>query len=55
MKINFDSGDELPLNKTIEISMIILVTAILFFFFECNKYYSQVFLDECFYKLYTVI
>ena len=32
MKINFDSGDELPLNKTIEISMIILVTAILFFF-----------------------
>ena len=52
MKINFDSGDELPLNKTIEISMIILVTAI---FFECNKYYSQVFLDECFYKLYTVI
>ena len=56
MKINFDSGDELPLNKKIEISIIIIFTAIFFFFFfECNKYYSQVFLDECFYKLYTVI
>ena len=45
MKIKFNSDDELPLNKTIKIpSIIILVTAV---FNENNKYYSQVFLDEC--------
>ena len=49
MKIKSISDDELPLNKTIEIpSMIIVVTAL---FYENNKYYPQVFLDECFYKL----
>ena len=48
MKIKFDSDDELPLNKTIDIhSMIIVVRAI---FHESNKYYSQVFSDECLYK-----
>ena len=37
--------DELPLNKTIEIpSIIIVATAV---FHENNKYYPQVFLDEC--------
>ena len=37
------------LNKTIEIpSMIIVVRAI---FHENNKYYPQVFLDQCLYKL----
>ena len=49
MKIKFNSDDELPLNKNIEIpSMIIVVTAI---FLENNKYYPPVFLDECLYKL----
>ena len=49
MKIKFNSRDELPLNKTIENpSMIIVVRAI---FFENNKYYQQVFLDKCLYKL----
>ena len=49
MKIKFSSRDELPLNKTIENpSMIIVVRAI---FFENNKYYQQVFLDKCLYKL----
>ena len=49
MKIKFDSNDELPLDKTIEIpSMIIVVRAI---FLENNKHYPQVFLDECLYKL----
>ena len=48
-KIKFNSDDELPLNKTIEIlSMIIAVRAV---FHENNKYYPQVFLDECLYKL----
>ena len=41
MKIKFDSDNELPLNKTIEIpSMTIVVKAI---FFENNKYYPHVF------------
>ena len=49
MKIRFDFDDELPLNKTIEIhSMIIAARAV---FHESNKYYPQVFLDECLYKL----
>ena len=42
MKIKFNSDDQLPLNKTIESSnMIIVVTAV---FHENNKYYSQIFL-----------
>ena len=45
MKIKFNSDDKLPPNKTIEItSMIIVVGAVLH---ENNKYYPQVFLDEC--------
>ena len=49
MKIKFNSDDSLPLNKTIEIpSMTIIVRAV---FHENNKYYAQVFLDECLYKL----
>ena len=48
-KIKFNSDDELPLNKTIEIpSMIIVVRAV---FHENNKYYAQIFLDECLYKV----
>ena len=44
IKIKFKLDDELPLNKAIEISaMVILVRAI---FLENNKYYPQVFLDE---------
>ena len=49
MKIKFSSDDKLSLNKTIEIpSMIIVVRAV---FHENDKYYPQVFLDECLYKL----
>ena len=49
MKIKFNSDDELPLNKTIEIrSMIIVVRTI---FLESNKYYPQFFLDECLHKI----
>ena len=41
MKIKFNSDDELPLNKTIKISsMIIVVTAV---FYEINKNDQQVF------------
>ena len=45
MENKFNSDDELPLNKTIEIpTMTIVVRAV---FHENNKYYPQVFLDEC--------
>ena len=48
MKLKFYSDDDLPLNKRIEIhNLAIVVRAI---FYEHNKYYSQVFLDECMYK-----
>ena len=49
MKIKFNSDDDdLPLNKMSELcNMIIVVTSV---FHEGNKYYQQVFLDECLYK-----
>ena len=49
MKIKFNSDDELPLNKTIEIPTIpIVLRGILL---ENNKYCPQVFIDECLYKI----
>ena len=49
MRIKFNSDDELPLNKTREIhNATIVVRAV---FHENKKYYLQVFLDECLYKL----
>ena len=49
MKIKFNLDEELPLNKMIESpTMTIVVRAV---FHENNKYYPQVFLDECLYKL----
>ena len=45
MKTKFDSSDELPLNKTIEIYNATIVGRAVFH--ENNKYYPQVFLDEC--------
>ena len=49
MKIKFNSDDELPLNKKVEIpSMIIVVRAI---FLKNNKHYPHVFLDELLYRI----
>ena len=49
MKMKFNLDDELTLNKTIEISsMIIIVMAV---FHENNKYYPKAFLGECLYEL----
>ena len=49
MKIKFNSDNKVPLNKAIEIpNIIIVVRAVLH---ENNKYYPQVFLDECLYHL----
>ena len=53
MKIRFNSDGKLRLNKTIEIlSMIIVVRVI---FLGNDKYYPQVFLDECLSKLKLLV
>ena len=49
MRIKIDTHDKLPLNKTIKISIITIVVRAVFH--ENNKYYLQVFLDECLYKI----
>ena len=49
MTIKFDLDDDLPLNKAIEIYNV--TTAVRATFYENNKYYPQVFLDKCLYKL----
>ena len=48
IKIKFDSDDELPLYKMIEIPIITIVARAIFL---KNNYYSQVFLNECLYKI----
>ena len=49
MKIKFNSDDNLPLYKTLRLhNLTIIVRSV---FQEDNKYYSQVFLDECLYEL----
>ena len=49
MKIKFDSDNELPLNETVEILTITIVARAIFL--ENNKYYPQLFLNECLYKI----
>ena len=46
MKIKFNSDDELPWNEKIETPTTIRI-------FENNKYYPEIFSDECLYKLLT--
>ena len=48
MKNNFNSEDELPLNKTIEVSSMKIVARTIFL--DNNKYYPEAFLDEYLYK-----
>ena len=48
LKIKFNSDDELPLNKMIEIPTIVIVVRAVFH--ENNRYSPQVFLDECLHK-----
>ena len=49
MKIRFDSGDDLPLNKIQKIHMLTIIVRSVFE--EDIKYYPQVFLDECLYEV----
>ena len=48
MKIKFNLDDELHLRKTIEVPSMIIVGRDNFY--KNNKYYPQVFLDECLHK-----
>ena len=49
LKIKFNLDDKLPLNKTIDITSMIIIARTVFY--ENNKYYPQSFLNECLYKL----
>ena len=49
MKIKFNSDDDLPRKKTLELRNKLIVVGSVFN--EDNNYYPQVFLDECLYKL----
>ena len=49
MKIKFNSDDHLSLNKALELHNIVIVVRAVFH--EGNNYYTQVFIDECLYKL----
>ena len=55
-EIKFNSDDQLPLNKTIEIKSMIIVlkSMIIVVFHENYKYYPEVFLDECLCKLWIM-
>ena len=49
MKIKFNSNDKLPLNEVVEIPIMPMVVRAVFL--ENSKYYPQVFLHECLYKI----
>ena len=49
MKIKFNWNDDLTPNKTLKLRNLIVVVRSVFH--EGNKYYQEVFLDECLYKL----
>ena len=48
MKIKFNSDDNLPLNKILKLHNLTIVVRSVF---QENRYYLQVFLDECLYEL----
>ena len=47
--MEFNSDGELPLNKTIEVPTMAIVLRTVFY--DNNKCYLQVLLDECLYKI----
>ena len=49
IKIKFYSDENLPLNKTLKLHNVTIVIGSVFK--ELGKFYPQVFLDECLYKL----
>ena len=49
MKIKFNSGDNLPLNKPLKLHMLTVIVRSVFE--ENSIYYLQIYLDECLYEL----
>ena len=49
MKIKFNSDDNIPLNKKLYFPTITVIIRNIFE--KDNKYYPQIFLDECLYKI----
>ena len=49
MKIKFNSDDDLSLNKTLKLHMLTIIVRSVFE--EDGKCYTQVFLNECLYKV----
>ena len=47
-EIRFKPDDDLPLNKTLELHSTAIVVK--YVFHEVNKYYPEIFFDECLYK-----
>ena len=48
-KTKLNSDNKLPLNKTVEIPVMIIVVSVIFY--KNNESYPQVFLEECLYKI----
>ena len=49
MKIKFNSDHDLPLNKILKLHMLTIIVRSVFE--EDGKYYPQIFLDQCLYKV----
>ena len=49
MKIKFNPDEKFPVNIMIEIPILIILVRAMFY--DNNKYYPQVFLDDSLYKL----
>ena len=49
MEIKFDSGDDVPLNKPLNLHMLTIIVRSVFE--DEGKFYLQVYLDGCLYKL----
>ena len=49
MKIKFNSDDDLPLNNILKLHMLTIIVRS--FFEENDKYYPQIFLDDCVYEV----
>ena len=49
MKIKFNTDDNLPLNKPLKLQLLTIIVRCLFE--EDIKFYSQLYLDDCFYEL----
>ena len=49
MKIKFNADDNLPLNKPLKLHLLTIIVKCIFE--EDGKFYSQLYLDDCLYKL----